>query len=199
MKIQKRTQKGSKIRSNNKIPGVIYGGGLESTAIEADLLEFTNLFREKGTSKTFEVKLDGKKHIVYIREVQKALMNQHLFTHFDLVKVSADDIMTSEVRISLLNKDVVEKKGLIVNSTLQTVNLEYQVGKGISFVEVDIAHLEEHDSLLISDLVVSKDMKILNDPSQIILSISKPREEVIEEDEEEEITEVEAIKQKDQE
>ena len=199
MKVKKRTEKGSKVRSINTVPGVIYGGGLKSTSIEVDLLEFTNLYHEKGTSKTFEIKLDGKKHIVYIREVQKSPMNQHLYTHFDLVKVSADDIMTSEVRITLLNKDVVEKKGLIINSTLKTVNLEYAVGKGISFVEVDIAHLEEHDSLYISDLIVPKDMKILNDMTQIILSISKQREEIIEEEEEEEITEVEAIKQKDKE
>jgi large subunit ribosomal protein L25 len=182
MKIQTRTENLNKVRNDHKVPGVIYGKGFESIAVQADASEFEKLYREKGTSKTFDVTLEGKKHIVYIRELQVTSMNQHVLQHFDLVKVSKDDTMTSKVRISLLNKEVVEKKGLVINLTLDSVNLEYAVGKGISHLDIDVSHLEENDSLHVSDIVVPKGIKLLNDLSDVVLSVVLPREEKVEEE-----------------
>ena len=70
MKVQIRTLKASKIKNNTIIAGVIYGGGLESTNIQVDAHEFTQMYRSKGTSKTFSINLEGKTHIVYIREIK---------------------------------------------------------------------------------------------------------------------------------
>lgn len=199
MKVQKRTEKGNKVRSLKTVPGVIYGGGLESTSITADLQEFTHIFREKGTSQTFEVTLDGKTHIVYIGEVQGTPLNQHLVRHFDLIKVAADATMTSKIRISLLNKEIVEKKGLIINTTLDSVTLEYAVGKGVSHIDLDVSELEEHDTLHVSDIVVPEGVKLLNDLDEVVLSVVAVKEEVEVVEPEEEILEVESIKQKDEE
>ena len=202
MKIQKRTEKGKKVRNFNTVPGILYGKGLEATSITANLAEFNKMYRTMGSSKTFEVDLDGVKHLVYIKEVQPLPADLHSARHFDLVKVSLDDTMTSKIRVNFVNKETVENKGLIVNAVLDAIDVEYAVGKGVSHVNLDIEQLEENDVLRVSDIVAPQGVKILNNLEDVVVSISRPKEEVIEEEiteeEEEEIVEVEAIKQKDE-
>lgn len=198
MKVQKRTIKGSKTRTLTKVPGVMYGSGFKATAIEATVSDLTAILREKGTSKTFEVSLDGKKHLVYLREYQTYRLNQHQFTHFDLVKVSKDDTMTSKIRLSLLNRELVEKKGLVIHMTLDAVKVEYGVGKGVSHIDLDVKDLEENDLVHVSDIKVPKGIKILDEPEEVVLSVVTPKEEVEVTDEDEEVTEVESLKQKDE-
>ncbi len=198
MKIQLRTKKGSKIRNLNTVPGVLYGKKSESMSVSADAVEFAKKYRENGKTKTFEVTLDGTKHLVYIKAVQSFPLNHHTVSHFDLVKVSKDDTMTAKVRIHFVNHEVVQKKGLIINSVMETVDIEYAVGKGISHVECNIENLEEFDTLKVSDIIPVDGVKILNEAHRVIVSISSPKEEVIvDEDAEpaEEILEVESVKQ----
>ena len=199
MKIQLRTEKGKKIRNINTVPGVLYGKGIDAISISVDALEFKKTYLTQGSSKTFEVDLDGKKHLVYIKAVQPLPGNQNLAYHFDLVKVSKDDTMVSKVRISFVNKEVVEKKGLILNAVMDTIEVEYAVGKGVSHLNLNVEELEENDTLHIKDIKVPEGVKILSNLDDVVVSVSRPKEEIIEEDEEvleeEVITEVESIKQ----
>jgi len=198
IKVELRENKGSKVRSNEIIPGVIYGGGLESTSIQANANQITNAYRKLGTSKTFDITIGRKKHIVYIGAVQVSLLNQHQLTHFDLIKVSADDTMSSKVKLSVVNREVIEKKGLIINVVSETLNLEYAVGSGVSHIDFDVSELVEHDVVHISDIVLPEGVSIMNEMDEVVLTISAYTE-VIEETDEEVITEVESIKQKDEE
>ncbi len=182
MKIQTRIKKGSKVRDAHTVPGVIYGKGMESTSITADIMEFTKMFRKMGTSRTFEVSLEGEKHLVYIKEVQPLPSNLNQARHFDLVKVSKDDTMTSKVRIYFANKDAISKKGLILNTVLETLEVEYAVGKGVSQLELDVENLEEHGSLIVSDIVIPEGVKVLSNLDDVVVTVSRPKEEVIEEE-----------------
>ena len=200
MKIQKRTEKGSKVRNFNTVPGVLYGKGLTATSITANAADFNKMYRAMGTSKTFEVELNGDKHLVYIKEVQPLPADLHSARHFDLVKVSLDDTMTSKVRVYFVNKEAVEGKGLILNTVMDTIEIEYAVGKGISHINLNVEELEENGTLHVSDVVAPEGVKILSNLEDVVVSVSRPKEEVIEDEEitEEEIVEVEAIKQKDE-
>ena len=155
---------------------------MESTSITADIMEFTKMFRKMGTSRTFEVSLEGEKHLVYIKEVQPLPSNLNQARHFDLVKVSKDDTMTSKVRIYFANKDAISKKGLILNTVLETLEVEYAVGKGVSQLELDVENLEEHGSLIVSDIVIPEGVKVLSNLDDVVVTVSRPKEEVIEEE-----------------
>lgn len=198
MKIQLRTEKGSKVRSKTVIPGVLYGKGMDSTPIQTDMTEFMKMYYEMGTSKTFEVTLDKKKHVVYFKEVQSLYSNFLIKTHFDMVKVAKGDIMSSKVHLEFVNRDLLEKQGLIVNAVQDTIEVEYAVGSGISQLELDVAELKEFDTLHVSDIVVPEGVTIISSADQVVVSISTPREEV-EVDPDEEVAEVEILKQNDEE
>lgn len=200
MDIKLRTKKGSKVVSLQEIPGVIYGKGIESQAVVAQRSEFIHCYLENGKSKTFEVKLEGKKHLVYIKDMHTSHINYNQVTHFDLLKVSLDDTIVSNVNLDLLNTETVKKKGLDLNVILQTLNIEYAVGKGVSHLELDVAGLEENDSLLVKDIVLSEGVKILQDPEDTVVTATMHREIIEEEeiDEQVEIAEPEVINQKEE-
>ena len=152
MKLEKRTEKGSKIRKLGLIPGVLYGHGIESIPVQAEYEDFRKEYIENGTTKTFKVKLDGKTHIVYIKTTQHDNMNFHNKIHFDLVKVTANDTMTAKVYVKYLNKEEVKKRALVLQSVLDEVEIEYPVGSGISNLEIDITGLQERDTVKAGDL-----------------------------------------------
>ena len=183
MKIQLRTQKGKKIRDFNTVPGVLYGKGLTSTSITANAMEFNKMYRGMGNSKTFEVELDGVKHLVYIKEVQPLPADLHSARHFDLMKVSLDDTMVAKIRVTFINKDEVKKKGLVLNGVVDTVEIEYAVGKGVSHLDLDVGDLEENDSLLVSDIVIPDGIKVLSNLEDVVVSAAKPKEVVLEAEE----------------
>jgi len=192
MKIQLRTKKGFKVRDFNTVPGVLYGKGLASTPVTANAFEFNKTYRKMGKSKTFEIELDGVKHLVYIKDVQPLPADLHSARHFDLMKVSLDDTMTSKVRVTFINKDAVKKRGLVLNGVVDTIEIEYAVGKGVSHIDLDVSDLEENDSLYVSDIVVPEGVKVLSNLEDVCVSAAKPKEVVLEaEESDEEITEFE--------
>jgi large subunit ribosomal protein L25 len=197
MKLERRTVKGSKVRKDGLTPGILYGKGIESVSVQVSQSEFQKVYNKKGTSKTFEATLEGKKHIVYIKQTQAFAENFHVKSHFDLVKVSAGDTMTSKIHLVFVNHEEVEKRGLIVQSVMDTIEVEYEVGAGISKLELDVAGMTDHDTLSVKDIVAPKGVTILEDPEQVVVSISTPKEEVeVDPDAEVEVvTEVESIKQ----
>ena len=195
MKLEPRTIKGRKMRNTDLTPGVLYGKGMESVPVQVNTNEFHKMYKAKGTSKTFEVTLEGKKHIVYIKEAQSGYDNFHIKVHFDLIKVAKDDTMTSKINLVFLNHEEVEKRGLIVQSVMNTIEVEYGVGSGISKLELDVTGLQANDTLVVSDIKPPKGVKILEDMDATVVSISTPKEEVEVDEEAEEVTEVESIKQ----
>lgn len=199
MKLQKRVIKGSKLNKLEVIPGVIYGSGIEVTSIKASTPDVTKAYSKYGTSKTFEATLDNKTHIVYFKEVVPQHGKQKEYFHFDLIKVSKDDKLTSKVRLNWLNKDTVEKRGFIINGILDEIEIEYNVGAGISSLSVDVTGLKENDVLHISDIVAVDGVTILHELDAAVLSISRPKEEVEVDPDADDVVEVESIKQKSEE
>lgn len=197
MKLQERTVKGSKIRKDGLTPGVLYGKGMDSVSVQVETKEFQKMYYQYGTTKTFEITLNKKKHLVYIKETQSSFVNHSIKTHFDIVKVAKGDTMTSKVNVVFVNREEVEKRGLLVLDVNSSIDVEYPVGSGISHLELDVAGLNDHDTLKVSDIKVPEDVTILTDMDSVVVSISSPREEVEEpEGDTEVITEVESIKQK---
>jgi len=191
MKIEKRTESLKAVRELNKIPGVIFGKTIEPESIQIEEKDFKEAFKEYGMTKTFEVKLGRKKHNVYIKEVQRDMINHNLFLNVKLLKVMAGDTIKASLPIKFIGKDKIEKPGVIVQILTDTVEVEYGVGKGISHIDLDISDLNIGDSVQVKDLVVPEDIEIVEDMEKSILSVSETK--YIEEDETTETEEVDPM------
>jgi large subunit ribosomal protein L25 len=185
--IEKRVKKTKEVRLDGFIPGVIYGKDFTATSVQVPKLEFEKTVQKYGTSKTFSILLDDKKHIVYIKDFQNAYMDPSSYIHFDLVKVSADDTLQSNVTLHFIGKEVYTKSSLVFTTILDEIEVEYQVGSGVSYIDVDVSALTEEEPIHVKDIILPKGIKVLNDPEQMVCSLSRATfvEEVVESDEQE--------------
>ena len=184
MKLQLRDKKTSIVREKGSIPGVIYGKGFDSISIQLPYQDFNQAVRKYGFTKTFEVTLEGKKHAVYIREAQVESMNQHQFIHFDLVKVAKGDTLNANVSLHFINKENLPSK-LVFTSIMDELPIEYKVGSGVAYIDVDVSELTEDKPLFVKDIVLPKGIKADADPEEMVCSLVQPSTEEVKEETEE--------------
>lgn len=201
MKVEKRTDALKTVRESHKIPGVIFGKTIEPVSIQVDEKVFQDTFKQKGMTQTFEVKLGKKKHLVYIKDIQRDIIKHNQFLNIKLQKVSKDDTITADIPLNIIGKDKIEKPGIIVSVPNDSLEVEYKVGQGVAHIDVDVSALKVGDSISVEELSIPEGLKVLVDPSQTVVSIieSSYNEEELDADTEEEIdpADVEIITEKD--
>lgn len=201
MKVEKRTEPLRVVRANNKVPGVLFGKSLESLSIQMEEKDFNEALREYGNTQTFNIKVGKVTHTVYIKEVQRDILNHHKFLNVKLLKVGKGDKITAHVPLDFLGKEKVERPGVQLHIATDSIEVEYEVGKGVSHIEYDISDMTIGDSLRIRDIVLPKGLKVLDDEDKFVLSVSEftyveEETEVVEAEVEADPKNVEAIKQK---
>jgi len=171
MKIEKRTESLKNVRGMNKIPGVLFGKGIDPISIQLEEKPFHDVFSKKGYTQTFEVKLGRAKHLVYIKDIQRDVVKHNQFLNVKLQKVSKDDTMTADIPLNIIGKELVEKAGVMVSVPNDTLEVEYNVGSGIAHIDVDVSKLEIGDVITVKDLDIPEGLKVLVDENQTIASL----------------------------
>ena len=181
-----RTRKVAEIRKDGFIPGVMYGHGIEPVSVQVETLDFHKSLRQFGQSKTFSITLDGKKHIVYIKEVQKAFMDQG-FEHFDLMRVTKKDTLHASIPLHFIDKDHFQSTTAVFHAYMNELEIEYHVGEGIAHFDVDLSELTMETPILIKHLKLPKGVKPMAEPNDIVCALGHAKvveEETPESDEE---------------
>lgn len=191
MKIELRNKPVKQVRDNHNIPGVIYGHGIDSTSIQVSSQDLRKALHDYGTSMTFEVNLEGEKHLVYIKDLQTDFLHNYAPMHVDLMKVSSDDTITSDIPLNFLNRDGLTQAGEVLSFNLNEVHAEAQVGKGVMQLDVDLSILKEADGVYIKDIVVPEGITLLHEPDQLVANITAVAELEIEDTTEDEDDELE--------
>ena len=106
---QLRTDSGKKatrqLRSQNMVPGVIYGG-----AQEVNFSAPAAAFRKLVDTPTFqfcEVKVDGKSYRTILKDLQFDKVNEELI-HVDLLELVEDKKVIANINEAVVYKDVIE-------------------------------------------------------------------------------------------
>ena len=174
MILKPRNESAKKLRQNNIIPGVIYGKDFPNVSIQVDEKELNSAYKQYGQSIVFAVELEGKSYNVYIKEIQYELLSNHKITHFDLVRVSKDSLITADIPVVVKGRDVIEDQKLFVEIVMQTVKAEYPATMGIANFEFDVSGMDINDAIYVKDIVVEEGINLLDNPEQMILSIKEP-------------------------
>ena len=174
-----RTEVGSsaanRARREKKVTAVVNGKGITSTAVLLDSKELDNVLKTLGKNAIFDVAVqDGETHQVIIKEIQNAtLVNQIL--DVELQVIQKGEKLTVTVPINVLNADEV-KRG-IVSQTLNELEIETLPTNIPTEFTVDVSALEIGDALYVSDIKVDKEITVLNDVEQSVVSVLPPSAE----------------------
>ena len=181
------TGKGVKaLRSEGKIPAVVYGAGEDTLAIELSAKDFEKTLKEAGESSVVSLKIDGDTKSVLIHEVDIDPVSNEP-RHADFYAIKKGQKVQVEVSIEFVGESQAVKEGANLVKVMHTLPIEGEATHLPQEIEVDISALAA-----IGDQITAADIKL---PEGITLTVGE--EEVIaltaeqkEEEEEEAPTEI---------
>ncbi len=185
MKVLVRDQKLKEVRNQDMIAGVLYGKGIDPVKIMVERKEFFHNFQKHGQVSVFPCEFKGETHKVYIKDLQRDVMFPEKILNFDLLKVSAKDKIHAKLPIHLLNKELLESKGLIVQQNVHEIDAYYSVEETPEAIEFDVANLEVGAIIKLEEISIPDFIDVHTDLNFVVLSIvhQKVKEEVEETEE----------------
>jgi large subunit ribosomal protein L25 len=177
------TGKGSarSLRRAGMVPAVVYSGG-NSMPIKVQGKQMTKLIYS-GVGEhaliTIELNEDGAKiseHPVLVKDYQRDPLSEELL-HVDFMEVSLSEMVKVTVRLEIVKQPVGVKMGGILQHRLREVEVECLPTQIPNTFEVNAESIEIGHSLHVSDLQVPEGVKIVTDPSEVILLVSAPAAE----------------------
>jgi large subunit ribosomal protein L25 len=184
LEVQERSLLGSaatrRLRKQGLIPGVIYGHGKEPRAFAVEERELRRaLTGAHGLHAILDVKLEGESNprASVLKDYQRDRVRDRV-VHIDLLEVSLDETIQSQVTIELTGESPGVKQGGVLSHALYMVSLEAKPLEIPEHVPVDIGALNIGDSLRVADLPAIAGVTYLDDPETVVASVTSPTEEV---------------------
>ena len=192
-----------RLRAGGFIPATIYGQAEEPRSIKIDSKQLKEILKGKSTASsiiemTMSIGGKNKKEITIIKDTQKNPFT-HEFMHIDFYRIQMEKEVETTVPVVILNEEEsigVKEEGGVVQHGLRELHiacLPMQIPERITY---DIIDLKMGHIIKVSDLIIGSDVRVLNHPEEIIVSIIHPTHLVVEEvavEEEEAAAEPEVI------
>jgi large subunit ribosomal protein L25 len=179
-------KKVKQLRSEGKLPAVIYGKNVDPLPVTLDLRETTKLLRDVGRSSLLTLDVDGKEFNALVRDRQRDIFSGE-YLHIDFLAISLTEKVRTQVRISLDgDAPAIKEFGAILITGLERVEIECLPSDLPDRIIVDISSIIEiGDGIFVKDLAVAGAVEILEDPEDMIVVATAPSMEEEEEVEEE--------------
>ncbi|HET9782406.1 MAG TPA: 50S ribosomal protein L25 [Candidatus Dormibacteraeota bacterium] len=166
-----------------KLPAIVYGHDTEPTAITLDKLEFQKVFVKSGRTHLVDLAIDGRTEKVLVREIQTHPRRLGPI-HVDFYQVNLQEKIEVEVPVRLNGESAAVKRGdADILQPMHSIRVDCLPTDIPEAFEVDITPLEDIDmELRVSDLVVPKDVTVLEDADELVVKIVPKREMKVEEE-----------------
>jgi large subunit ribosomal protein L25 len=167
----------------------LFGHGIKSLALQCDTGELEQVLAQAGYTGLVSLKLDKEKkpRTVVVREFDRDWRKGKLL-HADFYQIKMEEKIKLEVPVVLVGEaPALKSKDNMLEHELETLTVECLPAKIPAGLEVDISSFTEPgQAVRIKDIVVDKDITVLNDPELVVVKISwrpveKVEEEVVEE------------------
>jgi large subunit ribosomal protein L25 len=185
IKAEKRNVIGKQVkglRREGKVPAVVYGAGMQPTAIELQSREAERALARATGATLLDLELDGVTHKVLVREIQRHSIRRDL-RHVDFLKVAMDQLIRAEVPIELLGEaPAVKTLGGVLVTVVQAIEVEALPADLPDRVTVSIEGLEKIDDRInVGDLKLSKGVRVLTSAEEVVARVIYQVAEVLEE------------------
>ena len=210
------------LREKGVLPAVLYGHKIKNLNLELDLKEFEKIYKKAGESSLIKLEVKNQKSKTELPKEAKVKKRTESSSPVDEFLVLIHDIQFDHLTQKLIHIDFYQPElkeevevtvPLIFEGEAAAVkDLGGTLVKNISEVEVkalpqnlpheikvDIGNLKTfEDNILIKDLIVLKEVKILKGPEEIVAKVTQPEkvEEELEKPVEEKVEEVEKVEKK---
>lgn len=168
----------NKYRREGKLPGVVYGHGVDSIPFLIDYNQFIKEIKRCGEGSLLDLEIDNQTPIkVLWQDYQKNPILQ-TFIHIDLYRIKMDEKLRTKITLKFVGEPPAMKAGGILIKSRDYLEAECLPKYLVPEIAVDLSSLAKvHDSLKISDIKVPEGIKILDDSELMIVSIAESAKE----------------------
>lgn len=169
------------LRENGQVPGIVYGKEKDPQTISVDEVELIKVIRSEGRNAVLSLDIDsGDKVDVMFHEYQVNPLKGELI-HVDFYMADMSQAIDVTVPLRLEG----EPKQGILQQPLFELQVRAKPNDIPEEITVDASGLEIGDTITVSNIPVSGDFELLEDPETTVASVLAPDNEVSEEHAEE--------------
>ncbi|MDP3882849.1 MAG: 50S ribosomal protein L25 [Candidatus Staskawiczbacteria bacterium] len=164
------------LKESGRIPAVVYGHKVKNVSLDLDYKEFQKVYRETGESSLIELNVEDEKgRPVLIHDIQRDPVTDR-FIHIDFFQTSLKEEV--EVGVALVFEGealAVKDLGGTLVKNISEVEVKALPQNLPHEIKVDISGLKTfEDHILIKDLILPPNVKILIKSDEIVVSIAEP-------------------------
>jgi large subunit ribosomal protein L25 len=182
-----------RLRKEEKVPSIIYGGTKEPLMISLNIHEITHLLEDENTfTSVLDLVVGKSKDSVVIKDIQRHPAKNTVF-HVDFLRVDAKHALITTTPLHYIGMEENEalKLGNMLNQFVVSIEISCLPQDLPHGINVDVTNLELGEHLTLTDLILPEGVIItslqhedVEAHDQTICSVSEPK--IIEEEEEEE-------------
>ncbi len=186
------------LREKGLIPAVLYGPKIENTPLEIDFKDFEKVYREAGESSLISLEVEKKKFLVLIHAIKLDPLSQKVI-HVDFYQPKLDEEITANVPLVFEGEaPAVKELGGTFVRNIHEIEVRALPQNLPHEIRINADKLKTfEDSILVKDLIIPKEVKILKDPEETVAFVAEPEkvEEELEKPVEEKVEEVEKVEE----
>jgi large subunit ribosomal protein L25 len=168
------------LRRDGRLPGVVFGHGLESTSVSVDTHDFDQLRRKTGQNALVDLSVGGNKaQPVLIQGVQvHPVTRRPLHVDLFLVRMTEELIVDVPLVPTGISQAVVDDGGTLLHG-IESVKVKALPDHLPQAIEYSIDSLIDFDATVhVRDLDIPSDVTLLTDPDEVVARVQAPRVEV---------------------
>ena len=162
------TAESRRLRSRGIVPGVVYGHKEGSVGIAVPAADLQPILA--SGHQLVDLKLDGNVQKSIFKEVQFDPFGRHVL-HFDLQRVSADEVIETEVRVTLSGIAPGAEEGGVLQQDLDTMLVSCPATSIPDSIEVSVAEMRIGDEIRVSDLTPPPKVTFLTDAEEMVAQV----------------------------
>ena len=179
-------KKVSRLRRQGIVPVHVYGTQAKSVSAQIDDRTLTRLLPQIGSNIPVSVEIEGQdgSDICFVREVQRHPVTEYIL-HVDFLRVDVNKLITAQVPIILegIAPGITQMGGVMLQN-FQTLLVEALPMEIPSAFHIDISGLIDFEvTIQVKEVESPDNVSILNDPDALVVRVTAPRIEIVEEEE----------------
>lgn len=190
------TRESRRLRRTGRIPAIVYGKNIEPIKVAVDAHDLhLALHTEAGANALINLEIEDQDQVLTMARVIERHPFRNEYRHVDFVTVSLDETVQAEVVIHFVGTPLGVIEGGVLSPSKTHVIVETLVTSIPSGIELDISGVEIGGALRIADLPDLEGVVYTEDPETVLMSVTTPAVEIVEEPAEIEGEEAEAAEE----
>jgi large subunit ribosomal protein L25 len=184
LQVKERKERGKqllKLRQNGELPAVVYGPKEATVALTLGAKDFEKAFRAAGESSVIVLSGAGEDKEVLVHDIAYDSLKGSI-DHVDFYAVEKGKEVTVTVQLSFIGEAPATKLGGSLTKALHELEVTAKPAKLPHEIVVDVSVLNTfEDNIRVKDLVVPSDVKIENNPEDMVAVVIEVKDEPVEE------------------